>query len=299
MENRTIGVIYALSAYVLWGILPLYWKLLQHIGAEEILSYRIVTSFLFMIALLLIQKSWSTFLHTCQWLWREKKRAAAFITAALLISMNWFIYIWAVNHDHMVEASLGYYMNPLLNVLLGVIVLKERLYKWQVVSFILAAFGVVLMTIEYGKFPWIALSLACSFALYSLVKKVIKVDATIGLTVETMLVTPFALAWIVHSFSEWSGPSFSLMTMLLLVGAGPATALPLLYFSKGAQHISLTLLGFLQYISPTLSLLLGVFLFHEPFTNAHMYAFSCIWTALLLFSLSSTWEKRKEKSLNM
>ncbi|AKS38414.1 transporter [Anoxybacillus gonensis] len=299
MENRTIGVIYALSAYVLWGILPLYWKLLQHIGAEEILSYRIVTSFLFMIALLLIQKSWSTFLHTCQWLWREKKRAAAFVTAAVLISMNWFIYIWAVNHDHMVEASLGYYMNPLLNVLLGVIVLKERLYKWQVVSFILAAFGVVLMTIEYGKFPWIALSLACSFALYSLVKKVIKVDATIGLTVETMLVTPFALAWIVHSFSEWSGPSFSLMTMLLLVGAGPATALPLLYFSKGAQHISLTLLGFLQYISPTLSLLLGVFLFHEPFTNAHMYAFSCIWTALLLFSLSSTWEKRKEKSLNM
>lgn len=299
MENRTIGVIYALSAYVLWGILPLYWKLLQHIGAEEILSYRIVTSFLFMIALLLIQKSWSTFLHTCQWLWREKKRATAFVTAALLISMNWFIYIWAVNHDHMVEASLGYYMNPLLNVLLGVIVLKERLYKWQVVSFILAAFGVVLMTIEYGKFPWIALSLACSFALYSLVKKVIKVDATIGLTVETMLVTPFALAWIVHSFSEWSGPSFSLMTMLLLVGAGPATALPLLYFSKGAQHISLTLLGFLQYISPTLSLLLGVFLFHEPFTNAHMYAFSCIWTALLLFSLSSTWEKRKEKSLNM
>ncbi|AXM90318.1 EamA family transporter [Anoxybacillus ayderensis] len=299
MENRTIGVVYALSAYVLWGILPLYWKLLQHIGAEEILSYRIVASFLFMIVLLFIQKSWSTFLHTCQWLWREKKRAAAFVTAAVLISMNWFIYIWAVNHDHMVEASLGYYMNPLLNVLLGVIVLKERLYKWQVVSFILAAFGVVLMTIEYGKFPWIALSLACSFALYSLVKKVIKVDATIGLTVETMLVTPFALAWIVHSFSEWSGPSFSLMTMLLLVGAGPATALPLLYFSKGAQHISLTLLGFLQYISPTLSLLLGVFLFHEPFTNAHMYAFSCIWTALLLFSLSSTWEKRKEKSLNM
>ncbi|KIQ94151.1 hypothetical protein LH47_01769 [Anoxybacillus thermarum] len=299
MENRTIGVIYALSAYVLWGILPLYWKLLQHVGAEEILSYRIVASFLFMIALLLIQKSWSTFLHTCQWLWREKKRAAALIAAAMLISTNWFIYIWAVNHDHMVEASLGYYMNPLLNVLFGVIVLKERLYKWQVVSFILAAFGVVLMTIEYGKFPWIALSLACSFALYSLVKKVIKVDATIGLTVETMLVTPFALAWIVHSFSEWSRPSFSLMTMLLLVGAGPATALPLLYFSKGAQHISLTLLGFLQYISPTLSLLLGVFLFHEPFTNAHMYAFSCIWTALLLFSLSSTWEKRKEKSLNM
>ncbi|MGG6431720.1 EamA family transporter RarD [Anoxybacillus sp. D401a] len=299
MESRTIGVIYALSAYVLWGILPLYWKLLQHIGAEEILSYRIVTSFLFMIALLFIQKSWSTFLHTCQWLWKEKKRAVAFIVAAMLISTNWFIYIWAVNHDHMVEASLGYYMNPLLNVLLGVIVLKERLYKWQVVSFILAAFGVVLMTMEYGKFPWIALSLACSFALYSLVKKVIKVDATIGLTVETMLVTPFALAWIVHSFSEWSEPSFSLMTMLLLVGAGPATALPLLYFSKGAQHISLTLLGFLQYISPTLSLLLGVFLFHEPFTNAHMYAFSCIWTALLLFSLSSTWEKRKEKSLNM
>ncbi|GAC89994.1 permease [Anoxybacillus flavithermus NBRC 109594] len=299
MENKKIGAIYALFAYVLWGILPLYWKMLQHIRAEEILSYRIVTSFLFMVALLFIQKSWSTFLRTCQWLWKEKKQAVASVMAAFLISANWFIYIWAVNHDHMIEASLGYYMNPLLNVVLGVIVLKERLYKWQVVSFILAAVGVVFMTVEYGKFPWIALSLACSFALYGLVKKVIKVDATIGLTIETMFVAPFALAWIIHSFSQWHGPSFSLTTMVLLAGAGPATALPLLYFSKGAQHISLTVLGFLQYISPTLSLLLGVFLFHEPFTNAHMYAFSCIWTALLLFSLSSTWEKRREKSLNV
>ncbi|EMT45044.1 EamA family transporter RarD [Anoxybacillus flavithermus] len=299
MENKKLGTIYALLAYVLWGILPLYWKLLEHIEAKEILSYRIVASFFFMIALLIVQKSWSTFLHTCRLLWREKKRAIALIVASLLISVNWFIYIWAVNHNHMVEASLGYYMNPLLNVLLGVVVLKERLYKWQAVSFILAAVGVLLMTIEYGKIPWVALSLACSFALYSLVKKVISIDATIGLTVETMLVTPFALIFIIHSFGQLHVASFSFATMLLLVGAGPATALPLLYFAKGAQHISLTLLGFLQYISPTLSLLLGVFLFHEPFTNAHVYAFSCIWTALLLFSLSSTRERRRGKSLNM
>ncbi|WP_297990840.1 EamA family transporter RarD [Anoxybacillus sp.] len=299
MENKKLGTIYALLAYVLWGVLPLYWKLLEHIGAKEILSYRIVASFLFMIALLLIQKSWSTFFHTCRLLWREKKRAIALIVASLLISVNWFIYIWAVNHNHMVEASLGYYMNPLLNVLLGVVVLKERLYKWQLFSFVLATVGVVLMTIEYGKIPWVALSLACSFALYSLVKKVISVDATIGLTVETMLVTPLALIFIMRSFGQLHDASFSPTTILLLVGAGPATALPLLYFAKGAQHISLTLLGFLQYISPTLSLLLGVFLFHEPFTNAHVYAFSCIWTALLLFSLSSTWEKRRERSLNM
>ncbi|MBW7652068.1 EamA family transporter RarD [Anoxybacillus sp. ST4] len=299
MENKKLGTIYALLAYVLWGILPLYWKLLEHIEAKEILSYRIVASFFFMIALLIVQKSWSTFLHTCRLLWREKKRAIALIVASLLISVNWFIYIWAVNHNHMIEASLGYYMNPLLNVLLGVVVLKERLYKWQAVSFILAAVGVLLMTIEYGKIPWVALSLACSFALYSLVKKVISIDATIGLTVETMLVTPFALIFIIHSFGQLHVASFSFATMLLLVGAGPATALPLLYFAKGAQHISLTLLGFLQYISPTLSLLLGVFLFHEPFTNAHVYAFSCIWTALLLFSLSSTRERRRGKSLNM
>ncbi|MGG4000189.1 EamA family transporter RarD [Anoxybacillus kestanbolensis] len=299
MENKKLGTIYALLAYVLWGILPLYWKLLEHIEAKEILSYRIVASFFFMIALLIVQKSWSTFLHTCRLLWREKKRAIALIVASLLISVNWFIYIWAVNHNHMVEASLGYYMNPLLNVLLGVVVLKERLYKWQAVSFILAAVGVLLMTIEYGKIPWVALSLACSFALYSLVKKVISIDATIGLTVETMLVTPFALIFIIHSFGQLHVASFSFATMLLLVGAGPATALPLLYFAKGAQHISLTFLGFLQYISPTLSLLLGVFLFHEPFTNAHVYAFSCIWTALLLFSLSSTRERRRGKSLNM
>ncbi|CUA80298.1 EamA family transporter RarD [Anoxybacillus suryakundensis] len=299
MENEKLGTIYALLAYVLWGILPLYWKMLEHIKAEEILSYRIVASFLFMLALLLIQKSGLAFFHTCRLLWQEKKRVTALIAASLLISTNWFIYIWAVNHDHMVEASLGYYMNPLINVLLGVVVLKERLYKWQIVSLILAASGVVGMTIEYGKIPWIALSLACSFSLYSLVKKVISVDATIGLTVETMLATPLALIFIIHSFGQLHDASFLFTTMLLLIGAGPATALPLLYFAKGAQHISLTLLGFLQYISPTLSLLLGVFLFHEPFTNAHIYAFSCIWTALILFSISSTWEKRKEKSLNM
>ncbi|GGJ66090.1 chloramphenicol-sensitive protein RarD [Anoxybacillus voinovskiensis] len=284
-HERKLGIFYTAAAYLMWGILPLYWKLLDNYAAAEILAHRIVWSFVFMIGLLVVTKQFSLFRAQIVEIWKQPKLAIGVIASACLISANWFIYIWAVNHDHIVEASLGYYINPLFSVALGMVVLKERLNIWQWVSFLLALCGVLIITFQYGKFPFVALSLALSFAFYGLTKKLASFEAAIGLTFETMVVMPISFVYlIIHSeplsLSNWQ--------TFLLVGAGPATALPLLYFAKGAKRISLTMVGFLQYLSPTLSLMLGVFLFHEPFTKAHLYAFSCIWLALIVFSFAKT-----------
>jgi len=284
-HERKLGIFYTAAAYLMWGILPLYWKLLDNYAAAEILAHRIVWSFVFMIGLLVVTKQFSLFRAQVVEIWKQPKLAIGVLASACLISVNWFIYIWAVNHDHIVEASLGYYINPLFSVALGMVVLKERLNIWQWMSFLLALCGVLIITFQYGKFPFVALSLALSFAFYGLTKKLASFEAAIGLTFETMVVMPISLVYlIIHSeplsLSNWQ--------TFLLVGAGPATALPLLYFAKGAKRISLTMVGFLQYLSPTLSLMLGVFLFHEAFTKAHLYAFSCIWLALIVFSFAKT-----------
>ncbi|ANB61317.1 EamA family transporter RarD [Anoxybacteroides amylolyticum] len=284
-RERKLGIFYTAAAYLMWGILPIYWKLLDNYAAAEILAHRIVWSFVFMVGLLVVTKQFSLLRAHFVEMWKQPKLAIGVLASACLISANWFIYIWAVNHDHIVEASLGYYINPLFSVALGMVVLKERLNIWQWVSFLLALCGVLVITFQYGKFPLVALSLALSFAFYGLTKKLASFEAAIGLTFETMVVMPISLVYlIIHSeplsLSNWQ--------TFLLVGAGPATALPLLYFAKGAKRISLTMVGFLQYLSPTLSLMLGVFLFHESFTKAHLYAFSCIWLALIVFSIAKT-----------
>ncbi|MBB5323004.1 chloramphenicol-sensitive protein RarD [Anoxybacillus tepidamans] len=288
-HDEKIGVIYTVVAYLIWGILPLYWKLLDHHTAAEILAHRIVWSFVFMIVLLAMTKQTQLCREQLLEMVKHPKLAGGVIASACLISVNWFIYIWAVNHGHIVEASLGYYINPLISVVLGMIVLKERLNIWQWISFLLAFLGVLIITFQYGKFPWIALSLALSFGFYGLTKKLASFDSAIGLTLETMIVTPLSLVYLIFLYSHYSATlSLSIWQALLLIGAGPATALPLLYFAKGTKRISLTMLGFLQYISPTLSLVLGVFLFRETFTKAHFYAFSFIWCALIIFSFSKT-----------
>lgn len=288
-HERKLGILYTAAAYFMWGVLPLYWKLLDSHEAAEILAHRIIWSFVFMVGLLVVTKQMPLFREQFFRMWKQPKLATGVITSACLISANWFIYIWAVNHGHIVEASLGYYINPLLSVALGMIVLKERLNIWQWISFLLAFCGVFIITFQYGKFPWIALSLALSFAFYGLTKKLASFDAAIGLTFETMAVMPLSFIYLLFLYSSHSALlSLSVWQMLLLAGAGPATALPLLYFAKGAKRISLTMVGFLQYISPTLSLILGVLLFHETFTKAHFYAFSCIWFALIIFSFAKT-----------
>ncbi|MED5051416.1 EamA family transporter RarD [Anoxybacillus rupiensis] len=299
-HNEKVGILYTTAAYLMWGVLPLYWKLLDERQASEILAHRIVWSFVFMIALLTLTKQmrscWKQFFEMV----KQPKQAWGIIASSCLISGNWFIYIWAVNHGHIVEASLGYYINPLISVVLGMIVLKERLNTWQWLSFLLASIGVGLITLQYGKFPWVALSLALSFGFYGLAKKLTSFDSAIGLTIETMMVTPLSFIYLIFLYAQSQDlPSFSWWQTLLLIGAGPVTALPLLYFAKGAKRISLTMLGFLQYISPTLSLLFGVFLFHEAFTKTHVYAFSCIWCALLIFSFANVKQLQLPKRNSM
>ena len=284
------GILYAAGAYMMWGILPIYWKLVEGVPAEEILAHRIVWAFVFMLLILGISKRFSQFLGELVSLFKRPKLFISLTIASILISGNWFVYIWAVNHNHIIEASLGYYINPLVSILLGTIVLKEKLNFWQYVAVGLAGVGVIILTLRYGSIPWIALSLAFTFGLYGLTKKLLNYDAMIGLTMETMIVTPFAVLYLFmvgeHGFGSFG--SISTTSTLLLLGAGAVTALPLLYFAKGTQLIPLYMIGFLQYIAPTISLILGVFVFHEHFTSAHIMAFFFIWIALFVFSIAKT-----------
>lgn len=293
MNNEKSGIIYGVVAYLIWGVLPLYWRLMESIPAEEILAHRVFWSLIFMIFVILYNRQLQELKDYLKNAMKQTKQLMALAIAAALISVNWFIYIWAVNHEQVVEASLGYYINPLVSVLLGIIFLKERLNVWQMLSFALAAIGVAILTVQHGNFPWIAITLAVTFGLYGLAKKLIRVDSSIGLTFETAMVSPIALIYIVFLGFKGIG-SFSVFTLdsLLFIGAGPATALPLLLFAKGAQRIPLTMMGFLQYIAPTISLLLGIFIFNETFTNTHMLTFGLIWTSLIIFSFSKT--KRME-----
>jgi chloramphenicol-sensitive protein RarD len=302
-QNEKTGIIYAAFSYIFWGVLPIYWKWLHHVSADEILANRIFWSFIFMIILLIVTKKWKGFIDTLKNIKENRKTVVSLVIASILITINWFIYIWAVNADHIVEASLGYYINPLISILLGVFVLKEKLTRAQIISSVIAAIGVIILTVSYGNFPWIAFSLALSFGLYGLAKKVIKVDSSIGLTLETMTVTPFALLFLIYLLIQGRLSLFSSSTGsdLLLVGAGVVTATPLLFFAKGAQQIPMYLLGFLQYIAPTIMLILGVFFYGEHFTTAHMWAFLCIWLAVIILSVSnviksSKWKKNKSLS---
>jgi chloramphenicol-sensitive protein RarD len=285
-----LGTIHAGFSYLLWGLLPIYWKFLGHVNTQEILANRIFWSFVFMVIILLISRKWSLLVITVKGFAKNRKQMYALTVASLLISVNWFIYIWAVNTNHLVEASLGYYINPLVSILLGMLVLKEKLNGYQYAAFLLAAIGVVIISISYGSFPWISIVLAVSFGLYGLAKKLINVDSAVGLTLETLVLTPISFAFIIFLMVKGSSSflAINVTTDLLLIGAGAATAVPLLYFAKGAQKIPLSLLGFLQYIAPTLTLILGVFVYHEHFSKMQLLAFMFIWSALTLYSLSKT-----------
>ncbi|PFA69704.1 protein RarD [Bacillus sp. AFS015802] len=297
MKNDQAGILYTAFSYFLWGILPIYWKWLNHVSADEILANRIFWSFWFMLLFLFVTKRWKDFADYLKTSLTKKKQLFALLLASLLISTNWFIYIWAVNTNQMVEASLGYYINPLVSVLLGVFILKESLSKAQIVSFGLAAVGVLILTISYGEFPWIAIGLAFSFGLYGLAKKLIQVESSIGLTLETMTIAPLSLIYLSYMFNEGSLSLFhvSLGTDLLLMGAGAATAIPLLFFSKGAQQIPLYMVGFLQYIAPTITLILGIFMYHEEFSVTHLVSFMFIWLALTIFTASRVRYARKRR----
>lgn len=289
LTNEKEGAFYAAFSYIMWGIIPIYWKWVEDVPADEVLAHRVLWSFVFMVGLLLATKKWKLFVSFVREIALDRKKFFALLTASLLVSANWGIFIWAVNSGQILQTSLGYYINPLISVLLGVIVLKEKLSGAQIVSFALAAVGVLILGIYYGEFPWVSLILAITFGLYGLVKKMVNAEAAIGLTLETMMVTPLAVGyWLYLLFTSDSRFFVSSGTTLLLVGGGVVTALPLLYFAKGAQRVPLSMLGFLQYIAPTLSLILGVFVYNESFTKTHLLAFIFIWGALTIYSLSMT-----------
>lgn len=292
MDKRELktGALQAGFSYILWGLLPIYWKILSDVSSEEILASRILWSFVFMLLILVVTKKWGQFLQTFKEVKRNQKQLWVLVIASLLISGNWFIYIWAVNDGQVIQASLGYYINPLISVLLGLLFLKEKLSAAQYLSFSMAAVGVLVLSFSYGQVPWISLALAFSFGFYGLVKKLMKVDSAIGLTLETMVVSPIALAYMVFLFvqDQQSFLAVSLTTDLLLFGAGAATAIPLLLFAMGAQKIPLSMLGFIQYIAPTIMLLLGVFIYDEHFSSIHLISFLFIWAALVVYSLSRT-----------
>lgn len=284
------GVLEAGLSYLIWGLLPIYWKFLGEVNSDEILANRVVWSFVFMILLLAVTKKIGRLRETIVQLMSQKQQLFALIIASLLISGNWYIYIWAVNSGHMIEASLGYYINPLVSVLLGMIFFKEKMNVLQIISLVLAFIGVLVLTINYGSFPWVSLTLALSFGLYGLAKKMIKLDSAIGLTLETMIVTPLGIIYMAYLFMKGSNAIFTISPSIdmLLLGAGVATATPLLYFAKGAQKIPLSTLGFLQYIAPTISLMLGVFVYGEHFSRIHLLAFVFIWSALTIYSFSKS-----------
>ncbi|MCM3767183.1 EamA family transporter RarD [Neobacillus niacini] len=302
-----LGTIHAAFSYLLWGLLPIYWKLLNTVEAKEILANRVFWSFVFMLLILVFSKKLGLLVETLKGFAQRKKQMYALIVASVLISINWFVYIWAVNNGHLIETSLGYYINPLVSILLGMLVLKEKLSIYQYISFGLATIGVLIITIAHGEFPWVAIVLAVTFGVYGLVKKVINVDSAVGLTLETLVMTPIAAIYMLVLFVKGSNSFLnpSIATDLLLIGAGAATAVPLLYFAKGAQKIPLSLLGFLQYIAPTIMLLLGVFVYDEHFSKVQLLSFIFIWTALTIYSLSRTklfaeieLKMRKEKTLS-
>ncbi|MFE1628573.1 EamA family transporter RarD [Brevibacillus reuszeri] len=283
------GVFYAIAAYFMWGLLPLYWKVFQAMGAWEILAHRIVWSVVFVAIIIVVTKRTRKLRESVS----GAKMVGALIVCSLLISANWLLYIWAVNNDQVMQTSLGYYMNPLITVLMGVIFLKEKMHVGQWVSLALASCGVLYITIQYGEFPWVALSLALTFAFYGLAKKLVKLEAIIGLAWETLFVAPIALAYLLMIQINGTETVSALVwwQVLLLTLAGVGTALPLYWFAQAAARLPLSMIGFIQYLSPTISLLSAIFLFHEPFTTTHMISFSLIWGALIIFTVSSIRKK--------
>jgi chloramphenicol-sensitive protein RarD len=279
------GVVYATSAFLIWGISPIYWKALRAVPALEIILHRIVWSFFFLVPLVILMRRWQEFKDAL----KNYRTVLVLLFTALIVGGNWLLYIWAVNTDRLIQASLGYYINPLVNVLLGVVFLKERLRPPQIVAVLLAAAGVLYLTFYYGEFPWIALTLAVSFGIYGLIRKIVPVGSLVGLTVETLLLSIPALAYLFYLDSHGAGAFLrvSLKLDLLLMGCAIATAMPLLFFTLGARRLYLSTVGLLQYIAPSCMFVLAVFLFREPFSKAQVVTFIFIWTALAIYSTDS------------
>ncbi len=284
-DGASAGVACAILAFLIWGLSPAYWKLLKSVDAFEILMHRMVWSFLFLLPFLALRGRWSEFIATL----KTPRRMIGLLASTVFVTVNWFTFIYAINHDQILQTSLGYYISPLVNVLLGTLVLKERLRPIQGAAVVIAAVAVLYLTFGYGRIPWMALILAFSFGFYGLIRKMVAVGALVGLTIETLLLSAPAMAYLV--FLDATGQGAFLRAgaaiSILLMGAATVTGLPLLLFTIGARRIHLSTVGFLQYIAPTCSFFLAVFAFGEPFSGAKALAFALIWIALAIYSVDS------------
>ncbi|MCL1865009.1 MAG: EamA family transporter RarD [Spirochaetes bacterium] len=283
-KKDLIGTLYTIAAFTAWGCLPGYWKLLKSIPPDEIVFHRIVWTFVFASIFVL----WSGKKNTIINILKNRKQRFIVIFSSIAIVINWMIYVYAINTDHIIEASLGYFINPLVSIFLGMIVLKEKLSSIQITALILAVGAVLYLSIDNGSFPWIAVILAFSFGFYGLIKKTGNLDSMASLSVEMVFLLPVSIFIIL--FKEYNGTgaiqNSSLMINLILIGTGFISAVPLVWFAQGTKMISLSRIGFIQYITPTITLLIGVVIYKEAFTSGHAISFSLIWTALILYTAS-------------
>jgi len=288
------GIWYALGAYVFWGLFPVYWKILASIPALQLLGHRIFWSFLLLMGIILVLRQGKIFLSAL-----SRRVLLIYAVAAILIAINWLTYVWAVGAGFIIETSLGYFINPLLSVLLGVIILGERLRPLQWLPIGLAGVGVLYLTFAYGTLPWVALTLAISFSLYGLVKKTAPLGVLHGLTLETGILFLPALFYLLYIELSGTGAFLhsSMFLDLMLVGAGLVTVFPLLMFTSAAQRIPLTMIGVLQYINPTMQFLLGALIYKEPFDHHRLIGFSVVWAALILFGVEGFLAQRRSKVL--
>ncbi|MEJ1336478.1 MAG: EamA family transporter RarD [Candidatus Sedimenticola sp. (ex Thyasira tokunagai)] len=296
-ESIKKGLIYATLAFGLWGFGPIYFKAVASVQPMEVLAHRIIWSLFFLALIISWNRGWPSLFR----LLAERKKLLWLFTTSVIVSCNWLVFIWAVANDRILEASLGYFINPLFSVLLAMLVLGERLRFLQGVAIAIAVVGVTNQILIFGELPLVALVLAVTFGFYGLLRKIIAVDPVHGLTVETLLMLPFALIYLFW-LDGTGGMSFihaGTTINLLLIAAGLVTAVPLIYFAAATNRLSLTVIGLFQYLAPSMTFLLAVFLYHEPFGGAQMVTFSTIWFALALFSLEGWRYQRRKRSLDV
>ena len=285
------GLLYTTSAFILWGLVTIFWKALQGVPATQILAHRVVWGFVFVVIWVSIRRRWPELAAVL----RRPRTVAALLASTVFIAVNWGLFVWAVVTDRVLATSLGYYINPLVNVLLGYVFLRERLNRSQWVAVLLAVAGVAVLTASSGRLPWISLVLAFSFGIYGLLRKTVKADAVIGLTFETGALMPLAAGFLVFADRQGRGALGHMGPTMdfLLVAAGAVTAIPLILFTLGVRRIPLSTAGLLQYIAPTITFLLAVFLFGEDFSGVHLISFCFIWTGLAIYTFDLRRQYRK------
>ncbi len=285
------GIAYGIAAYLLWGLFPLFFKAVGHVPPLEILAHRVVWTLAFVLAILLAQRNW----RWVRTLFTQPRVLAVFTLSAIMVSINWGVYILAATTDRVIDATLGYFMNPLVNVMLGALVLHERLRRVQWIAVAIAAAGVLWLTVEAGRLPWIGLALGLSFGFYGLLRKTAALGAVEGLAAETVLIAPLAVAWLAwaSTHGQETASHGTTATWLLLLASGPVTAVPLLLFAAAARRIRLSTLGVIQYLGPSIQLVMAIVWFHEPFGAGRAVGYGAIWLALVIYTVDGLFATRR------